>query len=181
MAATAPGVSSTISSLFNVFGPANRVYWTDNGTGADKVQRADSDGSNVQDLVTTGLFTILTVAVDSVGGKVYWADAHFNKVERANLDGSSREDVVTNSSDGVLVPFGVAVDPAGGKVYWTQVLSPTQASLGRIRRANLDGTGVEDLITTGLKRPHGIAVDPAGGKIYWVDSAANKVQRANLD
>ena len=48
LAATAPGVSSTISSLFNVFGPANRVYWTDNGTGADKVQRADSDGSNVQ-------------------------------------------------------------------------------------------------------------------------------------
>jgi hypothetical protein len=33
----------------------------------------------------------------------------------------------------------------------------------RIQRANLDGSGVEDLVTTGLNSPWGIALDVAAG------------------
>ena len=178
LTATAIGPAGTISSLFNVFGSADNVYWAD--TGADKVQRANPDGSDVQNLVTTGLVSTAALAVDSAGAKIYWADASANKIERANLDGSSREDVVT-IADGVVVPSGVAVDSAAGKIYWTQALSPTEPLLGRIRRADLDGSGVEDLVNTGLSAPRAIAVDPAGGKIYWVDKVSRKVQRANLD
>jgi len=178
LSATAIGPAGTTSSLFNVFGSANRVYWADSG--ADKVQRANPNGTNVQDLATTGLLTTAAVAVDSVGGKIYWTDAATNKIERANLDGSSREDVVT-IADGVVIPLGITVDSDAGKIYWTQALSPTQPLFGRIRRANLDGSGTEDLVTTGLSSPRGISVDPARGKVYWVDSVAGKVQRANLD
>ena len=178
LTATAIGPAGTTSSPFNVFGSADNVYWADSGT--DKVQRADPDGSNVQGLVTTGLVSTAAVAVDSAGGKIYWADAAANKIERANLDGSSREDVVT-IVDGVVVPSGITVDSAAGKIYWTQALSPIEPSSGSIRRANLDGSGVEDVVTAGLSAPLGIAVDPAGGKVYWVDNVARKVQRANLD
>ena len=35
----------------------------------------------------------------------------------------------------------------------------------KIQRANLDGSQVEDLITTGLNNPSGIALDGANGRL----------------
>ena len=39
-----------------------KMYWTDFGTG--KIQRADLDGSNIEDLITTGLSSPLGIALD---------------------------------------------------------------------------------------------------------------------
>jgi sugar lactone lactonase YvrE len=49
-----------------------------------------------------------------------------------------------------------------------------------IRRADLDGTNVQDLVT-GVDTPWGIALDTTNGKLYWTDDATNRVRRANLD
>ena len=70
-----------------------------------------------------------------------------------------------------------AVEPdktARAMMYWTD------EDTGTIRRANLDGTGVEDVVA-GLSDPDGLALDVAGGKMYWTDDEADKIQRANLD
>ena len=64
---------------------------------------------------------------------------------------------------------------AVSKIYWTDI------NARKIKRANLDGSGIEDLVTTGLSLPYSIAVDTAGGKMYWTDNEARKIQRANLD
>lgn len=64
---------------------------------------------------------------------------------------------------------------AAGRMYWTE------AGGHKIRRANLDGTGVQDLVTTGVVNPHGIALDLGSGKMYWTDFGTGKIQRANLD
>ena len=61
------------------------------------------------------------------------------------------------------------------KMYWTDYVAD------QIRRANLDGTSVEDLITTGLSTNRYLAVDSAGGKIYWTDNTVDKIRRADLD
>jgi hypothetical protein len=45
---------------------------------------------------------------------------------------------------------------SGGQMYWTDEFTQ------KIQRANLDGTGVEDLVTGLFSR--GIALDVAGGK-----------------
>jgi sugar lactone lactonase YvrE len=50
----------------------------------------------------------------------------------------------------------------------------------KVQRSNLDGSGVEDLVT-GLVYPYSIALDIVNGKMYWVDYHADKIQRANLD
>ena len=71
----------------------NKMYWADNQ--AFKIQRADLDGSNVENLVT-GLSAPIGVAVDGAGGKVYWTDAgSAKKIMRADLDGSNVQDLVT--------------------------------------------------------------------------------------
>ena len=74
--------------------------------------------------------------------------------------------------------FGKEVSSPGGstpKMYWPDSVTD------KIQRANLDGSNVEDLVTTGLSDPDGIALDVAGGKIYWTDTLTDKIQRANLD
>ena len=61
------------------------------------------------------------------------------------------------------------------QMYWT-------SRFGRsIHRANLDGTGVENLITAVPVDPFGIDLDVASGKMYWTDRSSGTIQRANLD
>ena len=123
---------------------SGKMYWTDPGTG--KIQRANLDGSSQQDLVT-GLTFPQGIALDVDGGKMYWPDSA--TIRRANLDGSSLETLLPNAGN----PIGIALDQRSGKMYWTE------NQTNKIQRANLDGTGVEDLVATGLDTPWGIALD----------------------
>src|ERR671910_686624 len=89
------------------------------------------------------------------------------------------------SIEGVFVRLAVLVVIIGGigqweargngKMYWTDL------GIHKIQRVNLNGTGLEDLVTTGLITPRGIALDVVGGKMYWTDGVTRKIQRANLD
>ena len=153
------------------------MYWsTREGGGSGKIQRANLDGTNVEDLVSrvdpTG-----EIALDLGAGKMYWADFDIvapdgaGVIRRANLNGTNVEDVIVAT----LGEFfrGIALDVVGGQIYWT-------GDLGKIRRAKLDGTDEEELVTglgvNGVVL--GIALDLGAGKMYW---AAGKIQRANLD
>jgi uncharacterized repeat protein (TIGR01451 family) len=58
-------------------------------------------------------------------------------------------------------------------MYWTE----QQASV--IKRANVDGTSIETLVTS-LGLPAGIALD-GSGKMYWAEFGGNVIKRGNLD
>ena len=75
--------------------------------------------------------------------------------------------------DGIGAPVGA--DDEGPRLYWTD------AGSDRIQRAHLDGSGVEDVVDSGLVYPRGLAVDLAASKLYWTDYGTDKIQRANLD
>ena len=141
------------------------MYWTDPRSG--KIQRANLDSTDVEDLVT-GLDAPEGIALDVAGGKMYWTEVPAEKIRRANLDGTEVEDLVTSSH-----PRAIALDVAGGKMYWTDVFDG-------IQRANLDGTDVEILVT-GLDAPKGMTLDVVVGKMYWTDVGTDTIQRANLD
>ena len=171
------GVRVTVSGVRG--GGTPKMYWTDDGT--SKIQRANMDGSQVEDLITTGLEGPGDIALDLASKKMYWTDLDAVKIQRANLDGSQIEDLITT---GLRSPAGIALDLASGKMYWTDF------DAVKIQRANLDGSQIEDLIdrTTGLEGPGDIALDLASGKMYWTDNSwpddrpvVAKIQRANLD
>jgi len=147
----------------------NKMYWMNPVT--DKIQRADLDGANVEDVVTTGLDSPSGIALD-LAGKMYWTDSSAHKIQRADLDGANVEELVTT---GLRLPKAIALDLASGKMYWTDT------STDKIQRSDLDGSNVEDLVTTGLLNPFGIALDLFSGKMYWVDTLTGKIQRADLD
>ena len=147
-----------------------KVYWTDPGTAS--IQRANLDGSSIEDLVPAGLELPHGIALDVAGSKMYWTDPGTASIQRANLDGSNIEDLIPT---GLELPHGIALDVTGNKMYWTD------PGTARIQRANLDGSNIEPLVTRGLELPEGIALDVAGNKMYWTDPGTARIQRANLD
>ena len=99
---------------------------------------------------------------------IYWGEP--NIILRGTNDKTDLQIVVPGQN----IPNSIALDVAGGKMYWILLFE------GKIQRANLNGSNVENLIS-GLERPHDIALDVAGGKIYWSEPNERKIQRANLD
>ena len=79
------------------------MYWADRALG--KIQRANLDGSEIEDLVT-GLDFPSALALDVAAGGMYWADLGTSKVQRASLDGSGVIDIATGSA----VPIGIALE-----------------------------------------------------------------------
>jgi Low-density lipoprotein receptor repeat class B len=131
---------------------AEKVYWTDEGT--HKIQRANLDGSNVED-VRNGISEARSIALDTVNGHIYFADVNIG-VRRINLDdGQGLQTIVSD-----FRISGVDVDVAAGKVYWTKDYVVHDFSSGKIRRANLDGTQVEDIVSSGPTLPWHIVVIP---------------------
>ncbi|MHC4475909.1 MAG: GLUG motif-containing protein [Planctomycetota bacterium] len=95
--------------------------------------------------------------------EIYWTDAALNEINRANLNGGSRENLLFGLGD----PHGIALDTIAGKMYW--------AGAGKIQRANIDGTDIEDIITSELSRPRGIAlavITNGGGLVGFDDGGS---------
>ncbi len=124
---------------------------------------------------------------DAPSFKMYWTDAlgidGVPQVRRADLDGSNVENLPLTEGctaggptggPTLCGPWGITIDPIGRKLYWTDLFASV-----RIRRADLNGLGVENLVTTDVPA-YGIALDLAAGKMYWTPSF-QKIQRANLD
>lgn len=183
---TTPAPTAPMSSSAAVLGIAldvehGKIYWTDFEGG--RIRRAALDGSGVEAPVEVA--GPVGVAVDAKSGQLFWTtDASYPRaLARSALDGSNVKRLVAGRS--ANRPAAVAVDATARKIYWSESVA------GRIRRANLDGTRVEDLLTSGLgvtDRPGaevtfvpGIAVDPVAGKLYWTELTTATIRRADLD
>ena len=146
----------------------SRIYWRE----VQRIQRANLDGSGIETLITRAGAS--SFALDMDGGKIYWTE--FRSIQRANLDGSDIETLITSSKHGNL--SDIALDVDGGKIYWISDELATFSSIrGNIRRANLDGSDIETLITRA--EASGLALDMDEGKIYW--TANDQILRADLD
>src|SRR5690606_1445541 len=56
----------------------------------------------------------------------------------------------------------------------------TENSTGKLFRANLDGSGVEEFVDFGTNSS-GLEIDADGGKVYWATRNPDGIVRANLD
>ena len=147
------------------------LYWVSETTGTlhhligDKVENLVPSVRNA-----TGL------AVDITNSKVYWTEKtsdRTGKIRRANLDGSNPQLV----KDLTSAPLYIAVNVSGGKLYLINAWN-------KIQQMNLDGSGFQPNLITGLQIPKGFAVDAEGGKMYWNEQTGQrtgKMSRANLD
>jgi sugar lactone lactonase YvrE len=149
-----------------------KMYWADISN--RKIQRANLNGTDIEDIINLGANSSQGIALDLVADKIYWClkIGLTGKIQRANLDGSNVQDVVS----GLGQINKIALDVAGGKMYWTD----ETIGSAKVQRANLDGTGLENFITAG-GNPFGIALDLVGGKVYWTTVDDLTIRRANLN
>jgi|GEM_PF-254023 len=162
-----------------------RIYWADDVGNISRANLDGSDV--VTGVVHNEDFMMRAVAVDDVNNKLYFYDVDLEDIYVSDLDGNgvtkiyegtygygmladttngwlffndfggglSRFDLNTGGNlftydSDASRGYGIAVDYKAGKVYWSYYT-------GIIKRANLDGSGVEDVLT-GLGTPRGIAI-----------------------
>ena len=158
-----PVISSTSIVPKVLVAAANRppMLWIDGGKIYALV------GADVQEFAPS-VDNAMNIAVDANNGKVYWTEqtgASSGTINSANLDGTS----VTELTSILSVPMGIAVDVTGSKLYWTN-------ARGRIQRANLNGSGIQNVVQD-LSGPTDIVV--SNGFIYWTEGR-NSVRRVSI-
>ena len=184
-----------------------KLYWGERSKSGGIIKRADFDGTNVEALVSLSNVP-RGIVINTVQNKLYWTNSDL-QIQTATLNGEDistviqlEEDILEEtkkrcSSGGfffLLVipisygggcseetirinltsPTDLAVNTVDGRLYWTEFS-------GRIRRVNLDGTGLDTLMPD-IGSPYGIVV--AENKIYWaeeINDNSGKIQRANFN
>ncbi|XP_027007977.2 low-density lipoprotein receptor-related protein 4 isoform X2 [Tachysurus fulvidraco] len=147
------------------------VFWSD--VTLDRIMKANLNGSNVEEVVSTGLESPGGLAIDWIHDKLYWTDSGTSRIEVANLDGSHRKVLIWESME---KPRAIALHPIEGKIYWTD-----WGNTPRIEYANMDGSGRKIIADTNLFWPNGLTIDYAGHRMYWVDAKHHVIERADLD
>ena len=182
---------------------ANRkLYWGERSKIGGTIKRANFDGTNVEALVSISSVP-RGIAIDSVEETLYWTNSDL-QIQAATLNGEDistviqlEEDILEESeteceTEFVFLLFPIVWDDCDTKIIHTNLTSPTDIAVdivndrlywtefsGRIRRVNLDGTGLDTLLSD-IGSPYGIVV--ADNKIYWaeeIDENSGKIQRAN--
>ena len=83
-------------------------------------------------------------------------------------------DLADNRAAYTMASFATAIP---GRLYWTET---PMAGPSLIRRANLDGSGMETLVIA-ERHLFRLTLDTAGGKMYWTNPYTDKIYRANLN
>ncbi|KAG7257364.1 hypothetical protein CRUP_022800, partial [Coryphaenoides rupestris] len=136
------------------------VFWSD--VTLDRIMKANLNGSNVEEVVSTGLESPGGLAIDWIHDKLYWTDSGTSRIEVANLDGTHRKVLLWKSME---KPRAIALHPIEGKIYWTD-----WGNTPRIEYSNMDGSNRRIIADTHLFWPNGLTIDYAGHRMYWVDA-----------
>uniref|UniRef100_A0A8C7Z935 Low-density lipoprotein receptor-related protein 4 n=1 Tax=Oryzias sinensis TaxID=183150 RepID=A0A8C7Z935_9TELE len=147
------------------------VFWSD--VTLDRIMKANLNGSNVEEVVSTGLESPGGLAIDWIHDKLYWTDSGTSRIEVANLDGTHRKVLLWQHME---KPRAIALHPIEGKIYWTD-----WGNTPRIEYANMDGSNRRVIADTHLFWPNGLTIDYASRRIYWVDAKHHVIERADLD
>jgi uncharacterized repeat protein (TIGR01451 family) len=139
------------------------------------VARVNTDGTGLTLSVVSSTVPVYGVAVDSVRGKVYFTSHTGDRLSRANLDGTGLEANFITVATGAGAT-GLAIDLVNGHLYWAQAYAPNG---GGIMRANLDGTGVTQILS-GFN-VYDIALNVAGNKIYYAGDFSFSIGRCDLN
>ena len=145
----------------------NKIYYAD--FYGKRILRSNLDGTELENVITSGLWAPISIVVDSSRRKVYWIDQF--EIYRANLDGTDIEMLLESSE-----PSDLAIDEQAGKIYWLYQYTKNPPSLGQ---ANLDGTDEKRVIVWDNENPLAIAINADAQKVYFIRDRA--IQRANMD
>lgn len=155
----------------------SKIYFTDSE--AKKIQRAELDGSLIQDVVSTGLGEPGFLALDHGEKMIYWTDPKMQKIQVTSMaNGTNVTDIFNGSALGTQKPEGIVVVPETDALYWADPVT------SKICKSNMNGSaGITDLVVLGqgYNQPYGLAYDDKAKKLYWTDRQMKIMSRVNVD
>jgi len=118
------------------------IYWTESDWTDGHIWRASYNGID-KDEIVSGLKFPTGLAIDNANDRIYWTERGMDSLDpqlicSANVDGTDSQVLI---NEGLFAPTGIDLDLAGGKMYWVE------PGWIKVRRANLDGTNIENIIT----------------------------------
>lgn len=170
LAAVRPLLLLVVFLLAHPRAHAARLFFTDQPAGAaGSVISLGLDGTDQRTLLTiTNAPDVRGIAWHRASSRVFFLDNGAAKaIFSMTAEGSNLQHVVDISP--TLLNSDLEIDEANGHLYWTEN-NPTTTGYGYIQRANLDGTGVTNIVTTvagPATAPYFLFLDTVGGHIYW--------------
>ncbi|KAK5872291.1 hypothetical protein PBY51_013006 [Eleginops maclovinus] len=165
------GLNNAVALDFDI--REQMIYWTDVTTQGSMIRRMHINGSDVQVLHRTSLSNPDGLAVDWVGGNLYWCDKGRDTIEVSKLNGAYRT-VLVNS--GLREPRAVAVDVRYGYLYWSD-----WGDTPHIGRIGMDGSNRSAIVEDKITWPNGLTLDFINDRIYWADAREDYIAFASLD
>lgn len=150
---------------------AQKLYFTVSGypgPNADKLYRANLDGSGLEEFVA-GLNFTGDLVLDEESQKLYLTGVGDGKIFEINIADKQQRDILT----GLVGPDELALDPANRQLYFTS------SGQHKIERIGLDGSGRREIVG-GLGTPFGLALDVDQNELYFLE-AQGKLRRVKLD
>ncbi|MDA2893326.1 3-hydroxyacyl-CoA dehydrogenase [Mycolicibacterium sp. BiH015] len=175
----------------------HKLYWGDRE--GMKVMRCDLDGGALETVVQTGQGDedrrdetrhCVGVAVDHVGGHVYWtqkgpSDAGLGRILRAGIELPPGETAATRTDIELIFkelpePIDLEIDHTTRTLYWTDRGDPPFGNtVNRAALADVGSTEPE-VVATHLMEGIGIALDPLRSRMFVTDLGGN-IYAASLD
>ena len=173
------GISCGISALYDIEIDvvADTLYWSE-GTDCPDVTlhrtSLSSPDPSQSRMPINGNYSARAIELDRRQMMIYWTNNDFSFSEPHGIMRAPLNDTVSDEYIVLGSICDIALAHTLTKIYWT----PCESRV--IRRANLDGSDVEDMITS-QGDPVRLAIDHKGKKIYWSEENAGRLMRANLD
>ncbi|KAL0935799.1 low-density lipoprotein receptor YWTD [Colletotrichum truncatum] len=176
--------------------PQQRLYILDTDlshpyrdTRSGRIVSCNTNGSDLQTVVDNMETLPDGIVIDHGNGHMYWTNmgtsfkSNSGSIERANLDGSRRIHIVPPGTTGVFTPKQITIAKQTRKLYWCDREGM------KVMRANLDGSDIEILVSTGSTDEDrldqrnwcvGIAVDEKRGFFYWTQKGPSKGNQGRI-
>lgn len=164
-----------------IFVHGDKFYWGRTGG----IYRANLDGTNPEEFLTTGIEYPLDMNINPVTGDIYFCndkESNSGGIFKINIDGSGLTEIVPDI-DGTAIEVNFNT----GVIYLAVYASTgTLIEDYGIYSCNIDGTNIAKLGDYGLKATWGVALDQKRGKLFWAFKNSNnnpdgKIVRSNLD
>jgi PEP-CTERM motif len=126
------------------------------------------------------LFSTLAEAALVPADRIYWLNVH-GPITNSLTDASHRS-VVPVYTSRYVDRWDIAIDSGDNRMYWLDNLEVGDEYQFSIRRAYMDGSGLEVIHqATRDNLPVALAIDALHDKLYWATYETEDIMRSNLD
>lgn len=155
------------------------LFWTD--IAADIIYKGKLEGqllTNIEPIVSYGIWTAEGLAVDWMGQNVYWVDSWLDQIEVTNFNGTARTTVLSGDMKNLR---SLTLDPSKGLMFWTD----WEESNPRIEKATMAGQSrkvlfrVAEIVSGGW--PNGITCDFSAERLYWIDAKSDSIHTVTYE